>query len=110
MPSPPGPTSASCSATSTAAVADVSTRTGRPPQNCDRSRSKFSTQGPLAICPERKTSATPAIVSSSRYGAANLSGGPILGARDEPDADDDEPDAEPSRDRDALTQQIVCSD
>ena len=71
--SSPGPMPASCSATSTAAVADVSTRTGRPPQNADSAASKRSTQAPLVMWPERSTSATAAIVASSISGLANLS-------------------------------------
>jgi len=70
--SSPGPTPQSCSATSIAAVAEVSTRTGRPPQNPSSCRSKRVTQGPLVIWPERRTPATPVIVASSKSGPANL--------------------------------------
>ena len=70
--SSPGPTPQSCSATSIAAVADVSTRTGRPPQNADSAASNCWTHGPLVIWPERSTSPTPAIVASSSTGPANL--------------------------------------
>jgi hypothetical protein len=72
MTSSPGPMPQSCSATSTAAVAEVSARTGRPSQKRDSSASNFCTHGPLAMCPERSTSVTPATVSSSMSGLANL--------------------------------------
>src|SRR6185437_14149503 len=72
--SSPGPISASCSATSTAAVADVSTRTGRPSQNSDSAASKRSTKMPLAMWPERSTSPAAAIDASSSNGLANFSG------------------------------------
>ena len=61
----------SCSAISTAAVADVTTRTGRPPQNVDSAASNRSTHTPLVMWPERSTSPTAAIVSSSSSGLAN---------------------------------------
>src|SRR5215831_2664188 len=70
--SSPGPTPASCSATSTAAVAEVSAFTGRPPQNSDSDRSNVWTHGPLVIQPERSTLPTPATVASSSTGPANL--------------------------------------
>ncbi len=70
--SSPAPMPASCSATSTAAVADVSTRTGRPPQNSESDSSNRRTHGPLARCPDRRTSPTPAMVASSSTGPANL--------------------------------------
>ena len=70
--SSPGPMPASCSATSTAAVAEVMAFTGRPPQNADSARSNACTRGPLVIQPERSTSATPAMVASSSTGPANL--------------------------------------
>jgi hypothetical protein len=70
--SSPAPMPQSCSATSQAAVAEVSTFTGLPPQNADSAASNFCTHGPLAMWPERSTSATPAIVASSRTGPANL--------------------------------------
>ena len=70
--SSPGPMPQSCSATSTAAVAEVSTRTGRPPQKADSAASNCRTQGPLVSCPERRTSPTPAMVASSSTGPANL--------------------------------------
>ena len=47
--SSPGPIPASCSATSTAAVAEVRTRTGRPLQKSESDASNRRTQGPLAM-------------------------------------------------------------
>ena len=70
--SPPGPIPQSCNATSTAAVAEVSTRTGRRSQKADSCASNFCTQGPLAMWPERRTASTPAMVVSSSSGLANL--------------------------------------
>ena len=106
MTSSPGPISASCSATSTAAVAEFRTRTGRPSQNRESSRSNASTQGPLVMWPERKTWATSAIVSSSSSGLANLRCGRLgirnLCSRNEPHADDDETDPEPTGQRDVF--------
>src|SRR5438270_13905288 len=101
MTSSPAPIPANWSATSTAAVADASVRTGRPAQNCESARSNVSTHGPLVIWPERNTSATPAIVASSISGPANFSVGAAVIARlrrmgYQPHADDDETDTEPA--------------
>ena len=65
MTSSPGCTPATASAISSAPVAELIARTGRPSQYCDSSCSSCLTQGPLVIQPERSTSATPAMVSSS---------------------------------------------
>src|SRR5487761_2286710 len=112
--SSPGPMPASCSAISTAAVAEVTARTGRPAQKSDSAASKRSTQGPLVMCPERSTSPTAAMVASSMTGLANFSAAAAAmgcsALRDHPDADDDEPDAEPALDADRLAEQVVRSD
>jgi hypothetical protein len=50
---------------SSAPVAELMARTGRSPKYRDSSCSSCLTQGPLVIQPERSTSATPAMVSSS---------------------------------------------
>ena len=47
---------------------ELSARTGRPPQKRDSSASNSFTFGPEVIQPERSTSATPAMVSSSIEG------------------------------------------
>src|SRR5690242_11911051 len=115
MTSSPGPIRAICSATSMAAVADVSTRTGRPSQCAESAASKRSTHGPLVTCPERSTSVTPSIVASSINGPANfiipLSGGARAcrsrAPRDQPHAEDDEADAEPALHRDRFAEQIL---
>ena len=59
------------SATSSAPVAEVNVRTIRPPRYSDNACSKAFTFGPVVIQPERSTSATPAMVSSSMVGFAN---------------------------------------
>ncbi len=46
-------------------------RTGRPPQNSESAASNFWFCGPVVIQPERSTSATPWIVSSSISGLTN---------------------------------------
>jgi hypothetical protein len=69
--SSPGPAPTSCSAISSAAVADDTTRAGRPPWNTDSAASSAFTCGPLVIQPERNTSPTPATVASSSVGRAN---------------------------------------
>jgi hypothetical protein len=67
----PGPMPQACSATSSAPVADVKVRTMRPPRYADKACSNSWTFGPLVIQPERRTSATAAMVSSSMVGFAN---------------------------------------
>src|SRR5512135_125782 len=112
----PGPMPASCSAISTAAVAEVTTRTGRPPQNSDSAASKRSTQGPLVMWPERSTSPTAAIVASSIRGLANfrfrsgLIGLPVSALGDQPDAGDDEPDAQQALHADRLAEEVMRRD
>ena len=64
----PGPMPAIRSATSIVAVPELNARTGRPPQYLDSAASSSFTFGPDVIQPERNTSATPAIVSSSIVG------------------------------------------
>ena len=71
MTSSPGPMPHTCSASSSAAVADDTQRTGRPPTNADSAASNALSFGPLVIQPERSTSATSAIVASSSAGRAN---------------------------------------
>ena len=68
MTSSPGFTPASSSASSSAPVPETSARTGRPPKYADSCASKAFTCGPLVIQPERSTSTTPAMVSSSMSG------------------------------------------
>ena len=68
MTSSPAFTLAISSASSSAPVADDSARTGRPPKYADNAASNAFTCGPLVIQPERRTSATPAMVSSSISG------------------------------------------
>jgi hypothetical protein len=63
--SSPGPTPARRSATSSVAVPELKARTGRPPQIAESAASKACTFGPLVIQPERSTSQTAAMVSSS---------------------------------------------
>ncbi len=70
MTSSPGPMPHTYRANSSAAVADDTQRTGRPPTYSDRAASKALSLGPLVIQPERSTSATPAIVASSSAGRA----------------------------------------
>src|SRR5471030_2706536 len=52
-------------------VPELKARTGRPPQYSDSLASKAFTCGPDVIQPERRTSATPAMVSSSMNGRVN---------------------------------------
>ena len=66
--SSPGPTPASRRPISSAAVPELNARTGRPAHRADRSASNCLTWGPEVIQPERSTSATPAMVSSSIEG------------------------------------------
>src|SRR5258708_15997856 len=68
MTSWPGPTPAMRSAISIVQVPELKARTGRPPQYSESFASKAFTCGPEVIQPERSTSATPAIVSSSMVG------------------------------------------
>ena len=68
--SSPGPMPATCSASSRAAVADATTRTGRPPASVESAASNALTLGPLVIQPERSTAATSAMVASSSVGRA----------------------------------------
>ena len=66
----PAPTPASLRPTSSAAVPEEKLRTARPPHSRDSAASNAFTCGPEVIQPERRTSATPAIVSSSIKGRA----------------------------------------
>src|SRR6266700_3490061 len=75
------------SAISIVHVPELKTRTGRPPQYSESFASSSFTLGPEVSQPERSTSATPAIVSSSivgrvmgRYGAAGFAVGAEAGA------------------------------
>src|SRR5215470_13572803 len=95
--SSPGPTPASRRPISSAAVPELNVRTGRPPHRRDSSASNSFTLGPEVIHPERSTSATPAIVSSSIEGRVNgrkASPGTELASRDEEHAAHDESDAD----------------
>ena len=76
--SSPGPMPHTRSASSSAAVADDTQRTWRPPTYSDSAASKALSFGPLVIQPERSTSATLAIVASSRVGRANGRYGCVL--------------------------------
>ena len=67
----PGPMPAMRSAISIVHVPELNTRTGRPPQYSESFASNAFTCGPDVIQPERSTSATPAIVSSSIVGRVN---------------------------------------
>jgi hypothetical protein len=49
-------------------VPELNARTGRPPKYSESLASKARTCGPDEIHPERRTSATPAIVASSMAG------------------------------------------
>jgi hypothetical protein len=69
--SSPGPTPARRRPTSSAAVPEQRVRTTRPPQWRESAASKAFTCGPEVIQPERRTSATPAIVASSMDGRVN---------------------------------------
>ena len=71
MTSSPGPIPHTVSASSRAAVADDTQRTGRSPTYAESAASKALSFGPLVIQPERRTSATLAIVASSSAGRAN---------------------------------------
>src|SRR5262245_7535812 len=64
----PGPTPAMRSAISIVQVPELKARTGRLPKYSDSFDSKSLTFGPEVIHPERSTSATPAMVSSSMLG------------------------------------------
>src|SRR4051812_49106982 len=64
----PAPTPAIRRAISIVHVPELKTRTGRPPQYSESFASSAFTFGPEVIQPERSTSATPAIVSSSIVG------------------------------------------
>src|SRR6516165_4045642 len=107
MTSSPGPMPQASSAISRPAVAEVSVRTGRPPRYADSSASSCATFGPLASHPERSTSPTAAMVSSSMHGRVNGRSGRtgrfesfmarMSGARDQHDTEHDDGDA-----RDAL--------
>src|SRR5258708_5741916 len=86
MTSWPDPTPAMRSAISIVQVPELKARTGRPPQYSESFASKAFTCGPEVIQPERSTSATPAIVSSSmvgrvkgRKGTAAAGGGVAVG-------------------------------
>ena len=56
------------SANSSAAVAEEASRTGRPPYRADNASSNSRHRGPVLIQPERRTSATAAMVASSMLG------------------------------------------
>jgi len=75
MTSCPGPTPAIRSAISIVQVPELKARTGRPPQYSESLASKALTCGPEVSQPDRSTSATPAIVSSSIVGRVNGSSG-----------------------------------
>src|SRR4051812_30892344 len=68
MTSWPGPIPAIRNAISIVQVPELKTRTGRSPQAAESLASSSFTFGPDVIQPERRTSATPAIVSSSIVG------------------------------------------
>src|SRR5262249_28684557 len=101
--SSPGPIPQASSAISRPAVAEVSVRTGRPPRYADSSASSCATFGPLASHPERSTSPTAAMVSSSMLGRVKGSSGCTgrfesfigrnSGARDQHDTEHDDGDA-----------------
>ena len=65
MTSSPAPTPAIRRPISIVAVPELNERTGRPPQYADNSASNCWFCGPVVIQPERSTSTTPWIVSSS---------------------------------------------
>ncbi len=67
----PGPTPAMRSAISMVHVPELKARTGRPPAYSESRASRAFTCGPEVIQPERSTSATPAMVSSSMNGRVN---------------------------------------
>src|SRR5437899_9250834 len=98
MTSSPGTTPARRRPISRAAVPELRVRTGRPPQNADSSASSSLTLGPEVIHPERRTSATPAMVSSSIEGRVKgrkeSPATDSLAARHEVHAGDDEGDAD----------------
>src|SRR5436853_6195776 len=71
MTSSPSPIPAMRRAISSAAVALVKSRTVRPPKNFESSASNAAARGPVVIQPDRRTSATAAIVASSSAGRAN---------------------------------------
>ena len=64
----PAPTPAIRNAISMVQVPELKTRTGRPPKYSESLPSSAFTLGPEVIQPERNTSTTPAMVSSSRVG------------------------------------------
>jgi hypothetical protein len=68
MTSCPGPTPAIRSAISIVHVPELKARTGRPPKYSESLASNAFTWGPEVIQPDRRTSATPAMVSSSIAG------------------------------------------
>ena len=78
----PGPMPAMRSAISIVHVPELKTRTGRPPKYAESFASKAFTWGPDVIQPERRTSATPAMVSSSRVGRVSGMGGAKTGWAD----------------------------
>ena len=71
MTSSPGWIPAIRNANSRAAVAEFTTRTGRPPARSDKAASSSRHLGPVVSQPERRTSATAAMVSSSISGRVN---------------------------------------
>src|ERR1035437_3893067 len=71
MTSWPGPMPAMRSAISIVHVPEVKARTGRPPKNSESLASNSFALGPDVIQPERRTSTTPAMVSSSMVGRVN---------------------------------------
>src|SRR5271167_4831489 len=67
--SSPGPMPATRKAISMVQVPELNVRTGRPEKNSDNVDSRARTFGPLLVNqPERRTSATSAIVASSMEG------------------------------------------
>src|SRR5665213_324287 len=69
MTSSPGPTPAMRNAISMVQVPELNVRTGRPEKYSDKSDSNDCTFGPLLVSqPERRTSVTSAMVSSSMEG------------------------------------------
>ena len=64
----PSPTPSMRSATSIVTVPELYARTVRPPKNSESVSSNLRATGPVVIQPDRSTSATPRIVSSSISG------------------------------------------
>ena len=66
--SSPGPMPQTRSASSNAAVPELTSLTGRPPKRADKAASNCWHLGPVVIQPERSTAATSLIVASSIEG------------------------------------------